>query len=163
MHKSLRTRLLLSAYRAARDLSYRLHQFASSLQERAAASETQDYEVYLGKLDEEHTILADGASAADRRLTEIEGEYKRVSDILGYTPRAQVPPFNEVQHITPADLTELDLTSVDADDAPQGYKAVACQVPNTCMGCAFDPTEDCPANCTPEGRGDGQGVIYLKR
>lgn len=161
MHKSLRTRLLLSAYRAALDLAYRLHQFASSLQERAAASETRDYENYLGKLDEEHTILADVAAAADRRLTEIEEEHDRVTSILGYTPRVQVPLFNEVQHITPSDLTEL--TPVDEDEAPWGYKAVTCPVPNTCTGCAFDPTEDCPANCVPDERYDGQGVIYLQR
>lgn len=163
MQKSIRTRLLLSAYRAARDLAYRLHQFATSLQERAAASETRDYENYLGALDEEHALLDGVVAESNRRMDEIEEEHARVRSILAYTPRPQVPAFNEVNHTTPSDLTELNLSPVDEGEAPPGYKAVICQVPNTCLGCAFDPEKACPAGCTPEYRDDEQGVIYLQR
>jgi hypothetical protein len=150
MHKSLRTRLLLSAYRATRDLAYRLHQFAASLQERAQASETKDYEIYLGALDEEHTLLDDVKQDAERRMEEIEEEYQRVTSILEYTPRPQVPPFNEVPHLRVDDLTELPL--VDEGEAPLGYKAMPGG--NSCTGCHFDPVDFCPNS-------DGSGNYCL--
>ena len=169
MHKSLRTRLLLNAYQVASDLAYRLYRFSSYLQARASSSETRDYENYLGKLTEERITQSNAIATAEYRLGEIQGEHDRVSGILGYTPRPQVPMFNEVPPITPSDLTELDLLPpVDEDEAPIGYKAVPAQTWG-CTGCSFDPVNSCPHNteggvsCIEESRADTREVIFVKR
>lgn len=147
IQKSIKTRLLSAAYKAACALSDYRDKLAEELREGQELVEVlaAHNNKVQGELDSVHR--------------EIYGPDFPTGTWAGYTEREQVPEGAGVR-----DFDDLPAPQgVNEDEAPEGYKAVPTS--GGCTGCAFDPLSDaCPAPaCYSEHRGDGQEVIFVKR
>lgn len=160
MRRSLKTRLLSAAYKAACALAEKVFAFTESIREKKDDSYLDDLSDHRDALTQE---LREGNAllgALERRLDNVRAE-------LDLTDRELNGDYAAPRAV--ADFDDLPAPQgVNEDEAPGGYKAVLSAPEQGCGVCAFDPAAQCPqyagdAGCTAAGRGDGQNVVFVKR
>ena len=159
MRKSLKTRLLSAAYKAACAFAEKVFAFTESIREKKDNSYLDDLYDHRDALAAE---LREGEELAhvQRRRNEYVAQELAVTEreIYGpdYTPTCTLHKVRDFDDL-PAPQ------GVDEDEAPEGYKAVAAGA--GCTDCCFDPVNSCPGltACSRPYRGDQQDVVFHPR
>lgn len=166
--KSIKTRIMSAAYKAACALSERVFNFTERLRVQKEDSYEDDLFNYRDELADELTEGKELVEVLAAHNDKVQGELDFVHREIygpdfptgtwaGYTEREQVP-----------EGAGLPPPEIDEDDAPEGYKAVPCGM-DGCPDCAFTTGEqDCPTRdgqlrCIDVLRADRTEVVFVKR
>ena len=164
MRKSLKTRLLSAAYKAACAFAEKVFAFTESVREKKDGSYLDDLYDYRDALAQELREGEELAAALSLRNSRVQAELDRTERELrdGNTQAIR-------STYTVADFDDLPAPQgVNEDEAPEGFKAVAATPDGGCTGCYFSPEVSCPHHegilaCTSASRGDQQDVVFQPR